>query len=275
MNLRLSKIIIVLVLCIILSLGSYQIYLDSTHHTQRTTIPYFVSKTDVANLDLPPPQQFMQTFIDHDIVHIPNFLNEYLFNEIVKECQTLTNSTNRTHSSLALFRKGESVGAKVMDDHHQYLLSTLTLYYHPQLIQFLSQMFSCPSLTITPLDDLSRYTLLYYNQAKDGITWHVDGSHYFGRRFTIIFVLENKGDIAGKSCAKFEFKDKKDGSIKSIETAPNDFIAFDSNTLLHRATEMCEGDSRLLLSFTYINDTRRSAPGMLVNFVKTNVMKFY
>lgn len=266
-------ILFIIILFLVLFVGVYQVYLDLTHRSQRACVPYAIKASGTYALDLPPPEHYVQSFVNHDIVHIPHFLNESLFNDIVQECTPLTmSSSNRTHDSLKMFRKGETVGPNAMEQYK--LVSTLGLYYHPQFIEFLSHIFNTPQLSYVPLDDMSRYTLLFYNQPQDGITWHFDGNHYMGRRFTIILVLQNQGSSGSKSCAKFQYIDKKDGSLKSIEASPNDLIAFDSSTLFHRATAMCPGDSRLLLSFTYADDLRRSAPGMIANFVKSKVMKF-
>lgn len=100
------------------------------------------------------------------------------------------------------------------------------------------------------------YALYYYTEAGDHIGWHYDTSYYRGKRYTVLFGLEDRS--ACRLEVELYTKDAaRETEPLSLALAPGAFVVFDGDRVRHRVTPAEAGDRRVALTLEYVTD-----PGM-------------
>ena len=129
-------------------------------------------------------------------------------------------------------------------------------YYQNDLCQLLSTSLGL-KLFPTDLTLPTSCAVLIYEREGDWINWHYDYNYYNGRFFTVLIPLTN--DI---TCTEFQFMDD-DKKIHSIQLINNNALCFEGNFLYHRATKLCKGQKRAILSVQYVTDNTMSTINQL------------
>lgn len=135
----------------------------------------------------------------------------------------------------------------------------------PQL-QTISEIVQLP-LKPTPQRDQSSLSVLVYERPGDHIGWHYDHNFYFGRHFTVLLAIENRGHGAeGLSSSRLFVKicDVE----REIPTPANTLVVFEGARVLHKVTPIASGEQRLILSMTYCTDARNSVPREIARRIK-------
>lgn len=134
--------------------------------------------------------------------------------------------------------------------------NVIALYESPEYKKLLSRIVGA-ELQQTPLTDESSLSVLVYSKAGDHIGWHYDHNFYNGKHFTVLIAIENKGNEPdGLSSAKLMVRNKSGDTI--YPTPPNTLIAFEGSKILHQASKISEGETRIMLSMTYCTDPTNS-----------------
>jgi len=136
-------------------------------------------------------------------------------------------------------------------------------YYQKDLCQLLSNSIGL-KLFPTDLTLPTSCALLIYEREGDWINWHYDYNYYNGRFFTVLIPLTN--DI---TCTEFQYMDD-DKKVHSIQLINNNALCFEGNFLYHRATKLCKGQKRAILSVQYVTDNTMS----LVNQMRIKLKDF-
>jgi len=134
-------------------------------------------------------------------------------------------------------------------------ISTANILKHcPQLVKYYQ---TCLRDTISNLVGLEVFptslkyptscALLIYNEMGDWINWHYDYNYYNGRFFTVLIPITK-----GVTCTKYEYYDEN-GIIQSIDLT-NFGICFEGNYVYHRASKLCAGEHRVILSCQFVTD---------------------
>ena len=100
-------------------------------------------------------------------------------------------------------------------------------------------------LSLVPLADPNRLSLLSSSRPGDHIQWHLDGNAYLGDRWVGILVLMNRGP-AGVSDAALQFR--QGGAVVTANTQENSLVLFQGDRIWHRVTSLGENQRRLVLS---------------------------
>ena len=106
--------------------------------------------------------------------------------------------------------------------------------------------------------------ILIYEKEGDWINWHYDYNYYNGRFFTVLIPITNE-----ITCTEFQLLDDNN-KIKSINLTDGNCICFEGNYLYHRASKLCNGQRRVILSCQYVTDNNMS----LINKMRINIKDF-
>ena len=184
------------------------------------------------------------------LASISNFLPEESFQELRQEIQSISGGTR---VDVLPNRKGHTISYEELRAAAPHVIE---LYTSPEYQAFISTVIHTP-IQQTPLTDDNSLSILIYEKPGDKIDWHYDNNFYKGRRFTILLAIENRGgDENGLSAAKLWVRGKTKDTY--IPTPPNTLIVFEGSKIYHRATQIKEGERRVLLSMTYCTDPRNS-----------------
>jgi hypothetical protein len=242
-----------------------------------SNITFRKNNTNCYTIQSPISPQFSQNlhfdvyskqFRDNNLVHIKDVFREEYFHILQNEIATIlrSKSTHRNHLFSGI-RKAETLTAsdlmssKIIAD----------LYYSSLFIDFLKKI-ALLNLETVNCDDQSSMNLLVYNKPDDFIAWHHDPNHYTGKRLTILISIVNTNSSGtALSSSQLEYKDTR-GEIHSIQMAANSILVFNGSLVEHRATGISDGDSRIVLSFTYCDECRETFFGNLWKRLKETVL---
>jgi len=101
----------------------------------------------------------------------------------------------------------------------------------------------------TSLDLPTSCSLLVYDRAGDFINWHFDVNYFRGRFFTVLLPV-----TARKTCTKFVYRD----AAARVRTLEGKTVVFEGDELFHKASKLCAGQTRAVLSLQYSTDPRIS-----------------
>lgn len=133
----------------------------------------------------------------------------------------------------------------------------VALYRSDAMRELISRIVGAPVL-VTPVQDQSSCSVLFYERPGDHIDWHYDHNFYRGRHFTVLLVLENRGHAPdGLSAARLLVRDGNGEHI--VPTPPNTLVAFEGAKVLHKVTPIADGERRVMLSMTFCSDPASSA----------------
>ena len=124
-------------------------------------------------------------------------------------------------------------------------------YYQNRLCDIMSDLLQL-KLYPTDLQFPTSCVLLIYDKENDWINWHYDYNYYNGRFFTVLIPVTNN-----LTCTEFQMKDDN-GIVKSINLSNGNSICFEGNYLFHRASKLCKGEKRVILSCQYVTDNSMS-----------------
>ena len=109
-------------------------------------------------------------------------------------------------------------------------------------------------------------SLIVYDRAGDGIEWHYDVNYFAGRFFTVLVPVN-----ANRTCSVYVYRDAH-GHERRIELQSDEYagqsIVFEGTLVYHKATPLCAGQQRVVLSLQYATDTRLTLWNRLMTFVK-------
>lgn len=189
------------------------------------------------------------SFADH-LATVRDFLLEESFRALKDEIEHLS-TVDRSY--IPTHKKGGTIPYEYLRSHAPLAVD---LYHSPEYQAFLSRIVGDRVLP-TPLHHPSSLSVLVYEKPGDYIGWHYDHNFYKGRFFTVLLGIENRGHGEdGLSSVRLIVR-KPDGDI-IIPTPPNMLVVFEGAKVLHRATQLSEGERRIILSMTYSTDPRYS-----------------
>ncbi len=181
---------------------------------------------------------------------IPNFLPEEEFQSLKTEVQSLI-GVERTY--LPAHKKGGTISYSTL---RKVAPKAVELYNSPEYQQFLSDIVGV-KLVPTPLKDESSLSVLVYSNAGDHIGWHYDHNFYNGKHFTVLIAIENKGKQEdGLSSARLMVRTKQGDTV--FPTPPNMLVVFEGSKILHQASRISDGETRIMLSMTYCTNPKNS-----------------
>ncbi len=212
----------------------------------------------------------MRTFADDELPSfsehlavLPSFLLETDLRDLQAEIQSLTTlisgagkekfAAMTTRSFIPTHKKGGTIPYDVL---RQHAPKAVSLYESPEYQDIISRIVGGRVLQ-TPLHHPSSLSVLVYDRPGDHINWHYDHNFYKGRFFTMLLALENRGhakDGLSSACLLV----RKGKSDVPVPTPPNMLVVFEGAKVLHRATQLKEGERRIVLSMTYSTDPRYS-----------------
>jgi hypothetical protein len=181
---------------------------------------------------------------------ISNFLPEEELQELKSEVQRLI-GVERTY--LPAHKKGGTISYSTL---REVAPKAIELYHSPEYQKLLSSIVG-EKLVPTPLQDESSLSILVYNKSGDHIGWHYDHNFYNGLHFTVLLAIENKGKSEdGLSSARLMVRDKQGDTV--IPTPPNTLVVFEGSKILHQASKIDDGETRIMLSMTYCTNPKNS-----------------
>jgi hypothetical protein len=111
----------------------------------------------------------------------------------------------------------------------------------------------------TSLDLPTSCALITYDQAGDGIQWHYDVNYFNGRFFTVLIPV-----TLNDTCTQFQYRDSAGGVVALNNKAE----VFEGDLVYHRATQLCEGQYRVILSLQYSTDPGVSVANKALMWLK-------
>jgi hypothetical protein len=142
-------------------------------------------------------------------------------------------------------------GITISTNHIVKYAGELINYYQNDLCKLVSEKINL-KLYPTDLELPTTCAILIYDNEGDWINWHYDYNYYEGRFFTLLIPITNN-----LTCTEFQFMDDS-GKITSMQLVDNNCICFEGNFLFHRASKLCKGQKRILLSCQYVTDNNMS-----------------
>lgn len=113
---------------------------------------------------------------------------------------------------------------------------------------------------VSPVEDGLGICVLVYDEPRDFIDWHYDVNVYEGRFFTCLVPMY----VDSESCTAFEFKDRGGKDVR-VDGA----VLFEGNNVFHRATPQCKGQTRVILSVSFVTSPKTTMYGRFVRYVKS------
>ncbi|HVJ79950.1 MAG TPA: hypothetical protein VNC50_02675 [Planctomycetia bacterium] len=162
------------------------------------------------------------------------------------KAECLGNRGRAVKSYVPTHKKGATLSYEAI---HRHAPSCLALYHSPALRQAVSRIVGVSVVPVADHDQ-SACSILYYLDDGDHIEWHFDHNFYNGRHFTVLLGIEDRGAGGGSSAGRLEWKDAA-GAEQDAALAPNGLAVFEGKRVLHRATPIASGDSRIVFSMTF------------------------
>ena len=138
-------------------------------------------------------------------------------------------------------------GITISTQHIVKYCPELINYYQNELCKIISENINL-KLYPTDLELPTTCAILIYENEGDWINWHYDYNYYNGRFFTVLIPITNE-----LTCTEFQLMDDS-GKITGIQLIDNNCICFEGNFLYHRASKLCNGQKRILLSCQFVTD---------------------
>jgi hypothetical protein len=172
---------------------------------------------------------------------------------------------NRARAERSFIPGHKKGGTLSYETLHRRAPAMVALYHSLELRAWLSALVGAD--LAAPADhDQSSCSLLCYDHGGDHIGWHYDHNFYRGRHFTVLISLRNRGQGGGLSAGRLEYR--HNGEVVAVDTGENSLVIFEGARVRHRATEVAEGDQRVMLSMTFATDPRVGPGRELLRRVK-------
>lgn len=139
--------------------------------------------------------------------------------------------------------------------------STNIIQYYKNLVPFFSRITNT-KLQITSLQNDMSCGIIIYEKQGDFINWHYDMNVYNGRFFTVLIPIYNTS-----KCCTFQYK--YNNQINSLPLNINQGIIFEGENIYHNCTKLCNGEVRIVLSFTYSTDNSSNLLKKTLNYLKS------
>lgn len=209
-------------------------------------------------------------FKEHNIVFIKDVFDQAYF-RVLKDgvLGHLNKGTMKRNNAFTSVRRAMTVKASDLRDEK----NARDLYYSKFFIKDLRRMTGLPLENVSCNDEASM-NVLVYNKPNDFISWHHDPNHYKGRRLTVLISLVNENAREPDKLSESELQYILDGKQHSIKMPPNSMLVFDGSKIKHRATSIGEGDTRIVLSFTYCDVCREGLMGYMFKKIKELVLGY-
>ena len=173
---------------------------------------------------------------------ILNNINEMLENKDIQKRVSITVYPETLFNCALPNKNGATISTKNIEKYSPELIQ----YYQTDLCKTVSELIDI-QLYPTDLSMPTSCAILIYEKENDWINWHYDYNYYNGRFFTVLIPITH--DL---TCTKFQFKDQY-GGIVSLDLTNNGLV-FEGNYLYHRASKLCDGQKRVMLSCQYVTN---------------------
>lgn len=194
-------------------------------------------------------------------VYVENFLPPEITARLIDAAAAVGDCVNRSY--LPGHKQGGSVSRHIIDTRIPFIAE---LYRSAALGRWLDQL-TGEHLQLSPAGDPHAYALYFYTRAGDHIGWHFDTSYYAGRRYTLLL-----GVIDDSSCRlDYELHTREKGAAvvaDSLKISPGGLVLFDGDTVRHRISPACDGETRIALTFEYVTDPRMHPWWRLISNMK-------
>jgi hypothetical protein len=178
------------------------------------------------------------------IVRAERFLDDESLECIRKE--GFDNEPQMIRSYIPGHKKGATLSYEQI---HATAPHALAFYHSPRVQEFISRVVG-EKVGPTADHDQSSLSVLCYDQDGDHINWHFDHNFYKGRHFTVLLSIVNESKDGDVSSGKLFWKNKEGQEI-AVDTSRDVLIVFEGARVLHKASPVAEGDTRMMLSMTY------------------------
>ncbi|MEQ8786062.1 MAG: 2OG-Fe(II) oxygenase [Pirellulaceae bacterium] len=178
------------------------------------------------------------------IVRAERFLDDASLERIRQE--GFENEPRMIRSYIPGHKKG---GTLSYEQIHACAPHALAFYHSPRVQEFISRVVG-EKIGPTADHDQSSLSVLCYDQEGDHINWHFDHNFYKGRHFTVLLSIVNESAEGGVSAGKLFWKNG-DGKEVAVDTSRDVLVIFEGAKVLHKASPIAKGDTRMMLSMTY------------------------
>tara|TARA_B100000902_G_C27316801_1_gene921833 strand:- start:449 stop:1165 length:717 start_codon:yes stop_codon:yes gene_type:complete len=199
-----------------------------------------------------------------DIYYLKNFYPNKLKNKIKK---IVFKNKEEKYRMNTYIRNGSSIS------HHQMFNTEyediIDIFRDARTLNIIRKKTGM-NLQIIPRTDPSHLSILFYENAGDGIAWHNDNDMYEGTKWTCIYTIVNDGFNKGKSHATFKYK--KNNKEYSINTEANSLLMFKGSKIEHMISDLKKNEKRIVVSFVLCDVC--SMKQNLVNYFYSKIINF-
>lgn len=166
-----------------------------------------------------------------------------LSNEFINKLLELSDmSSLRKRVNIGDSKAGETIPCNVLLKQIPYIQS-----WYNNLCMDISEIIGEKVYT-TPTTNPTTMSLLVYNQKGDHISWHYDINFYKGRFFTLLIPITNED-----TCTNYEYMDEN--QQKRVQPVKlGQAILFEGDKVFHRASKLCDGEKRVILSLQFVTN---------------------
>lgn len=213
-------------------------------------------------------QDYSQRFQENQLVLIRDVFKSEFFAQLKEHIMNnLNSSVMKRNTTFESIRKAITVKASDMESF--YIVRDI--YYSKHFKLFLRNVTGMELENVSCNDEASM-NLLVYNKPNDFISWHTDPNHYIGNRLTILISIINQNEKDDLSTSELQYM--QNGELKSIKMPPNSMLIFNGSDIKHRATSIGDGDTRIVLSFTYCDICQETLFGSMLKSLKEIILGY-
>jgi hypothetical protein len=199
---------------------------------------------------------------------VENLLSNQYFNYLKTQFEGKKFNTKNYY-----YRKATGINFNDLHKTSEYQ-GFLELYYSEDILRVLTNVLK-KHINRPPLSDNNSCSLLIYSNPGDFIDWHLDYSNYYGDRYVVLLSLINYNKD-GECCSSNEFiyKDSSNSGEKKLKLKPNNLLIFKGSEILHKSTQIKEGETRILLSMTFcdICQEKQNISYGIYESIKNNIL---
>lgn len=195
------------------------------------------------------PQSLRDQFAKDRLVRVADFASTGTLERLRTEAKNCIPLVERSY--VPTHKQGGTVSYEKI---HYHAPNCLAFYHSPEVLDWISSVIG-EKVVPTADHDQSSCSLLCYTQEGDHINWHFDHNFYAGRHFTVLLSIVNQGAEGGSSKSQLMHREPN-GTEHTVDTSENSLVIFEGDHVLHKATPLGAGDTRVILSFTLSTDPR-------------------
>ncbi len=210
-----------------------------------------------------------KTYADqNECVFLEHALPPEILDPILGEYERLRNHVHRNH--VPFVRKGGNIGYRTLLKHAPIMMS---LYHSPAFIAFMSRL-AGKELFLKSPDDDHACAVYSYTEQGDFMRPHYDtcGCEQ-GASYTIIIGLIDKSS-SRLACHLFKGDQNKPEKTIELKTHPGSMAIFNGSKLWHSVTPLGSGEERVVLSLSYMTDTKVSPAVRFKENIKDALLYF-